>query len=340
METPATDRAADAPAPPGTWARAWRWTRIALALALLAGLVWVARPEQLWRQLCAARYLWTLAALPFAFAGTMADAVRLYWLMRPVGWRGGFGSVAKTNLVVNAVSIFLPGTIGGGAVAWFRLSAPDGLRAQTAVALSLNAVLKFTAVCGVSAAALALDAGAAGESRGWVAPLALMAALPLAALMAMLYTPLATRLREFHSARLARRMPARLHEVGRKLLESFERYRAAPGATLAALGAGVCRLALVNVASLFCVWAVGIDMPYLRVLWITGAMEVAGMMPFTLAGWGLPQVTYVGLMGLCGVAADQALASHVLSWVACMPIYLAGAGALMAESVRKPTTPS
>ena len=333
MERATTDRAPDAAA--GGWARLWWWARIALVLALLAGLVWVARPDQLWHQLREAKYLWALAAIPFAFAGTMADALRLYWLMKPVGYRGGFAAVANTNLVVNAVSLFLPGTIGGGAVAWYRLSSPDGLRAQTAVALSLNMALKFAAVCGVSALALALDAGASGDSRGWILPLALMAAMPLAALGAMLWTPLPVRLREFHEARMRRWVPARAHEIARKLLESFEQYRASRRAVWAAFGAGVFRLIVVNVASLFCVWAVGLEMSYLRVMWITGAMEVAGMIPFTLAGWGLPQVTYVGLMALCGVAADQALASHVLTWVACMPIYLAGVAVLTAESLGK-----
>jgi len=57
------------------------------------------------------------------------------------------------------------------------------------------------------------------------------------------------------------------------------------------------------------------------------------MLPLTLSGLGLPQVTYVGLLAAVGIAASQAVASHVLMWVAWLPMYLVGAGILLRESL-------
>ena len=58
------------------------------------------------------------------------------------------------------------------------------------------------------------------------------------------------------------------------------------------------------------------------------------MIPLTLSGWGLPQVAYVSLYALSGVSAGQALASHIVSWVAILPVYAVGASILLAEALK------
>ena len=181
-----------------TWQRVGGWLRLLLVLAMIAGLVVIARPSRLWSALAGAEYLWVLAAVPVAVCAILLDALKLYWLVRPVGFSGGWWSVARTTLVVNFVSLFLPGTVGGGAVAWYRLARPDKLHAQMFVALSLNAALKVVAICGVGALALALDVQAAQEHRAWIVPLLIVAALPTLARLLMITTGLAGALKRFH----------------------------------------------------------------------------------------------------------------------------------------------
>ena len=314
--------------------RLWRWARILVALGLVAGVVAVARPGDLWRTLRDASYGWVALAVPLVMASVFLDSLRLLFLMNPHGFSAGLKSVVHTNLVVNCVSVFLPGTVGGGAVAWYRLSRPDKLRAQTFAALALNTVLKLVVVSGLGALALAFDATARGAYREWIAPLAVLAAVPFAALALMLWTPATPWVKAMHQGVFSRFLPRFAREAILKILESFETYRASKRSVLGALLVGFGSRLILNLAAFYCLVAVGGGAGYVTLLWIMCATEAAAMMPFTLSGWGMPQVAYVGLLSLAGVAADVALASHVAMWVAMLPVYLAGAGILMREAKR------
>lgn len=320
-----------------TWQRVGWWLRLLLVLAMIAGLVVIAKPARLWSALAGAKYLWVLAAVPVALCAILLDALKLYWLVRPVGFSGGWWSVARTTLVVNFVSLFLPGTVGGGAVAWYRLARPDKLHAQMFVALSLNAALKVVAICGVGALALALDVQAAQEHRAWIVPLLIVGALPTLILVLMLSTGLAGRLKRFHVKSLPGLMPHRLHDALRKILESLETYRSHGPSLMGALAANVARMFVANFGPLFCLIAVGAnDVPYVRILWIMCAVEVASMIPIGLSGLGLPQVAFVGLLAAFKVPAARSLACHVVSWLPWLPIYLFGAALMLRESFARP----
>ena len=320
-----------------TWRRVGWWLRLALVLAMIAGLVVIAKPARLWSALVAAEYLYVFACLPLVVCAVMLDALKLYWLVRPVGFSGGWWAVAKTTLVVNFVSLFLPGTVGGGAVAWYRLARPDKLHAQIFVALSLNAVLKIVVVCGLGALALALDVQAAREHRAWIAPLLIVGALPALALLLMTATSLAGRVKRFHVDSLQGLMPHRLHDALRKILESLESYRSHGPSLLGALAANVARLLAGNAAALLCLFAVGVHgVPYIRLLWIMCAVEVASMVPISLSGLGLPQVAFVGLLAAFKIPAARSLACHVVSWIPWLPVYLFGAALMLRESFARP----
>lgn len=311
----------------------WRYVRMVLVLAIIVALLLVAKPKRLWEAFRQARYVWLLAALPIGLAAAFLDAAKLFLLMRPHGFRGGLMSVFRTNLVVNFVSMFLPGTVGGGAVAWYRLSKPDNLRAQTFTALSLNVVMKLVVVSGLGMLGLALDARGHSEYGALMVPLAVVAALPLVGLCAMLWTGLCSWSKGVHVRHMGRLMPPRVHAGITKVFESMESYRSHGVSVSAALLAGAGRKLLENAMAVCALRAVGMDVTYERVLWIMCATEATSMIPITLSGWGIPQVTYVGLFRALGVSEDVSLASNILLWVAMLPVYLSGASILLRESM-------
>jgi len=334
MSTTANDEQPDdrkSLSPRGGWT-VWRGVRIALALGMVAAVIAVAGPARLWAALRDARYVWVLLAVPMAFLGAFFDAVKLWMLLKPQGHRAGLGSVFKTVLVVNAAALFLPSIIGGGAVAWYRLSKPDNLRAQSFTALSLNLVVKLVVLAALGILALALDAGAIGEYRAFIAPLSLVACLPVVGLVLMLGTGLSAWTKRVYERCFARFLPERAARAGSNVLESFENCRSEWGAVFGALAAGAGRKLLDGGVTLCALYAVGAEVSFVRVLWIVCAVEVASMIPLTLSAWGLFQVTYVGLFAAVGVAADTSLASHLIVWVAMLPVYLAGANILARES--------
>jgi uncharacterized protein (TIRG00374 family) len=311
--------------------------RLALVLAMIVGLVVIAKPSRLWSALVGAQYLWVFAGVPIAVCSVMLDALKLYWLVRPVGFSGGWWSVMRTTFVVNFVSLFLPGTVGGGVVLWQRLAREDNLRAQVFVALSLNIVVKVVALCGLGALALALDAGAAQTHRALIAPLAVLAALPVLALLLMLTTGMTGWIKRIHVSALSGVMPRRLHDALRKILESLETYRSHGPSLLGALAANIARLLVGNACALFCLYAVGVnEVPYVRILWIMCAVEMVGMIPISLSALGLPQVAFVGLLAAFNIPAARSLACNVVTWIPWLPIYLCGAALMVRESFARP----
>jgi len=328
-------RANPKPPAPRRGSRFWRGVRIVLALALVVGVIAFAGPLRLWDALREAQYVWVLVALPMAFLGAFFDGIKLWLLLKPHGHRAGLGNVFKTVLVVNAAGLFLPGVIGGGTVAWYRLSKPDNLRAQSFTALSLNLVVKLTVLAGLGTLALALDAGAAPEYRAFMAPLAVIACLPVLGLGLMLGTGLSAWTRRVYERRFAKALPERIARAGSNVLESFETCRSQWAVVFGAVAAGAARKLLETGVTLCALYAVGVgaEVPFIRVLWILCAVEVASMIPLTLSGLGLFQATYVGLLAAVGIAADASFASHLITWIAMLPVYLAGAGILARESV-------
>jgi uncharacterized protein (TIRG00374 family) len=314
-------------------ASAWRWVRFAVVLALLGGLVYIAKPADLWKAVRGAEWMWLLVALPFGFVAIFFDALKLYLLIIPHGYRGGWGSVLRTTLVVNFVSLVLPGTVGGGAVAWYRLSKPDGLRAQAFTAVSFNALIKLVVICALGAAALSVDVVETDMSRRIALPLAGLAVVAGILFLLLTMTGLSAWVSRVFAAKVQPLLPGFLSRPLKNILGSVETYRGFKASVAGALVAGVGRKLVENVCFLLALKAVGVDAAYARVLWVMCAVEASGMVPLAPGGWGLPQVTFVGLFALFGIASDLSLASQIIAFAIFLPVYLTGASLMLGESL-------
>ena len=96
---------------------------------------------------------------------------------------------------------------------------------------------------------------------------------------------------------------------------------------------GLARRMFGTFSAFFCLRAVGVEIDFVRLLWIMCAIEAIGMIPLPLSGWGLPQVGFVVLLGAVGVSADKSVAAEVVGKIALLPMYLTGAGILLGESM-------
>ena len=301
----------------------WRVLQSLIVLGLVAFILYEARPGRLWSALTEAKPVWVLLAVAPIFLCVVLDSVRLYLLMRPHGFDSGFGFILRTNLVVNFTSVFLPGTIGGGAISWYRLSRPQGLRAQSFAAL--------IALCVVGALAMAADFRGASGHDALEILLIVAGAAPLISLIVFLNTNILDTVSRFHDTGLARRLPEWLTSKSRKVLESLETYRRHQKLLGIALLAGIIRRAVGPLSPFFCLLAVDAAPEYLRIVWIMCAVEAVGMLPFSLSGFGLPQVTFVKLLEPFGIPVATALAANLLSMVALLALHLSGAAVLLLE---------
>ena len=315
------------------WPSLRTFARLILVLGLLVALVVIAKPDQLWAALSQGDYLFVLAAVPLLVGATMLDAFRLYLLMLPHGYRQGWWAMVRTNFVVNFLSTFLPGTIGGGVVAWYRLARPERLHAQTFTALALNTTLKFVAMCTVGAGMLALDVAREDEYAKLMLPLSVCAVLPLAGFFTMLWTPATAWLRRLNVIFSARVVPRKISDGVEKLIQSIENYRPNWPGVLMGLAASIARIALTVLAVQCCLHAFNVkSLTFVRVAWIMACVEAAAMLPFSLSGLGLPQATMAGLFITSGIARSTAVAVTFVSYIPVLPILLVGACILLFEA--------
>ncbi len=317
---------------PPAWRRVWRVARVLLVLGIVAALVLYADPAELWRALKSANYLLVLAGLPIMLAAMVCDSLKVFLLMRPHGYRSGWAYVFRTVLIVNFASAFLPGTVGGGVITWYRLARPEGQRAQAFTAVSMNTAIKLIVILSLGACGAAIYSRSAEVDPLLVWVLAAGAALPLFGLALMLWTPLPIRVREWFSARLETRLPGRVGAGLRKILESLETYQRARPAVLGAFVMGCARRLIEVGAILLYVRAVGVEeIGYLPLLWIACIAEAVGMLPLSPSGFGLAQAGFVGMLVAVGVGPDKALAANLVSYVVLLIIYMTGGLLLMQE---------
>jgi uncharacterized membrane protein YbhN (UPF0104 family) len=148
----------------------------------------------------------------------------------------------------------------------------------------------------------------------------------------MLYTGLTRVFKAANERFVTPLFPKVLGGPGRKVLESIETYRRHPRTVIIGL---VCCMAgdiVTAVAVALCLGAVGVTgVSFVRVLWIMAATKASGMLPITMSGLGMPQVTFVGLMVACGVAQERAFAANIINLGVLIPMVLAGMGILLVE---------
>lgn len=257
----------------------------------------------------------------------VALALALYfgsWLLAAYKWQllvpsAPIGVVARVTFVSQFYGFFLPGQLGGE-ISRAILMARLGDDTDKAVASVL--VDRITGLVGLCLVAwVGIQAGPVRFEPGIQLAFAALGAAAAGSLFLL-------RVGWFDA--LVRRSLA-------GLLASRSRWLQAPGrfftrahdALLAFASNGRLMVASVSLGVLFQMLCVainyvlavqlGIAVSVFDLAWIVGAVSVALLLPISVAGIGVRELTYVGLLGLFGVAAEKALilSLAVLALAAC-----------------------
>ncbi len=321
MNRPAGTDAAAMPAPRRP-ARHQAWLRALVAVALLAGVLWLADVGEVAGLLQAAQPGWLLVALA---CGVLSNIVSAWRWRALVQWLGhGVGLAWAVGIYFRAVTIkaLLPGAVVGGDV--YRANGLDRLSGLW-VLLALGAAAAAWAVAQPAAGGLPpllrwLPAG------GWLALTLALLALPLLLLAlgrralpppvaaadagqadagdAPAAPPLRQRL-----ALLAHR-PHALAQYGWQLLGSV-------GVQLLSVGVLACGGA-----------ALGLALPYWAYALAAVPVFLMATLPISLGGWGTREAAAVLAFGSLGLAAPQAVALAVLYGLSAL-LQAAGGALLM-----------
>ncbi len=302
------------------------WLRIALAPALLLGVLWTVDLHEVGRQLREARPGWLLAALAASVASNLASAWRWRSLVRWLGQALAPRRAASLYFQGMALGALLPGAVVGGdvfrAVA-LRRGGMDTVAAGLSVLLDRLSGLWMLWVLAALAATWAWAGGAQAALAGWGLP-AQGAVLPAAIALALLAAPAAalwgTRQlpgggRAARLATLAQR-PGAGTEFGRQVLQS-------------------ALVQLLSVGALACAGqALGLQLAYWAYAIAAAPTFLMAALPVSFGGWGTREAAAALSLAPFGVAAPTAVAVSLLYGLIALPQALAGLGLMLARRRR------
>jgi uncharacterized membrane protein YbhN (UPF0104 family) len=307
--------------------------RIALALALLAALLWWVDPRALWPLLAGADPLWLALGLGAAVAANAASALRWWLLARWLGAGVSPGWALVRYFHGVAINAVLPGAVVGGDLYRAHALTRAGLPAMEAgVAVLGDRVggLWVLVVLGALAAAWGLAAGGGAAALGTLGldlaghgPALLAGAAALGLLL-----PLALLLAWRHGLRPAAAAPLRWPA---RLARLAQRPRAPAQYGWQVLGSVVVQL--LSVGALLCAGqAIGVDLPAWA--WAVAAVPVflLAALPIGFGGWGTREAAAVLTLAAFGVGAAEALVVALLYGLAALlqALAVAAAGGLRA----------
>ncbi len=206
---------------------------------------------------------------------------------------------------------FLPGSLGGGLIRWYRLSRQDRKPGAALAAIAFDRLLDTSAstVLGLVCWLLSVS----GRSRLPVGMVLLASFLVCAAVFWL----------AFH-AKISVKKVKKLNS----LLEAAQNYRTFPKRSLASVFSLSLAIQLTGTVSFaFAAQALDIQLPFADFAWIRTFAILAAMLPITVAGLGVREGVALALMGPYGIDPAQIVAFSVVRLANSLVI--AGLGGLV-----------
>jgi uncharacterized protein (TIRG00374 family) len=271
----------------------WRWV---LGICLIAGLVWFAGPQQLWRTLRAGSTTWLLAAALVLVPWFLLGILNVWVLLRhltPIAF-GTFAGVYAKSWISGLV---LPGQLGDATQVWLlrRHGIPMSF-SSAAYATDKALSLGFMLVVAASGLGLYGSIGAQWQSVAFV-----LGATIVAAGIAVLLVSFVNRMP-------ASRVSGALGNVKNALAVFASEHR------LLYLNFGITVLKwMLLVAAYACAFrAFGPPISLAAVATIPAMSSLVGHIPVSVGGLGTTEWTAVGLFGRLGVPEAIVLSAYLL----------------------------
>lgn len=270
--------------------------KIVLTLVLLGGLFWRVNFAAVLRSLGKfSAWVWIANGLLYF----------LSWMIASGKWKVlaptiPFRKLLRLNFVGQYYSTLLPGQIAGEAVKAYRLGKGRVDAEMLAASVIVDKVTGLAALLVVAVAGLFATTTVIDSAILWF-----FAAFSMVFVMAVLWVQIDWAPRLFRS-RLSRL--GAFATRGRLLWQSSRKYLANPVALILGVGLGAMVQVCAIVINLLFARELGVNISFSDWCWLFGLISLAGMLPFTIAGLGLREASFVGVMALAGVPAEKALA--------------------------------
>lgn len=284
--------------------------RYVFSAALLIAVLYLIGTNDILEAIAGANASYVPIALLFAFGTHYCAAIRLRTLLAMQRVTLTILRVFSISLSAVFYGLIVPGgTLASSAARFIHLSR-DAPYESVGAALIVDRVLATVFLVVLGAIAIAIDRA----ESAWMAAILIAPVLVLSAFVVArhAYVQLAGRFGRGASGGLRRKLQDALERIGAALTQ------------YASIGtAGMVSLALTSVLAHLCGFAafyftaiaMGMDISFLTVCWVRAVMVLAAMLPVTVAGIGVREVSGIGMLVPLGFSEAEAVAYSLVAFI-------------------------
>ena len=247
----------------------------------------------------------------------LLNTYQQYSLMRLQGIRIDYFSLIKINLSIKFYLLFLPGAFVGSGMRWYRVSQPEGKRAETLAAIAFNRVFEIflIVIFGISFYLVSGD-----QDNENLLPGLLVLATGISLLwliLTRLSRVMYTWIKKATAGRTLSSLAGFFYHSVVKLLEAAGNYQdIAFGRLFLLISLGLIRL-LIGLLSFYLIaLSVEIHIPFADMGWIRSVMMITLILPLSIAGGlGIREASLIVLLSTFGVPAESSLAFSILIYL-------------------------
>ncbi len=301
---------------------------LALKIALTGSLVWyIVHTVPLSKVVPALRQ----AHLPDVFAAFAALLVarglmglRMKRVTDQQGMSLKVSQLIGISLASTFYGTFLPGSLSGGLIRWYRISRKDGKPTEALAAIGFDRLMDTmtAAIFGLGCWLLSAQA----RPRFVIGLGLLGATLGCLFLYFLAFHAQGSRLTSNSVGRLLKpRIPSWLREKLKIIFDASKQYHGLPAAELASIFSLSLLIHWISTAAfVFLGWSLGIHLTLIDFGWIRSAWLLLAMLPITIAGLGLREGSFLIFLKPYGVAGPQVIALSCLRLATSLAIAALG----------------
>jgi glycosyltransferase 2 family protein len=308
-------------APPAGRPRERNWVGWGLALFILGACVWFLDMHQVWSIISRVH--------PAAVVGLLIlitfDRLLMAWkwtiLLRVIGVRLSLGLITRFYYQGSLTGIFLPSSIGGDLLRATWVAQASGVKHGVFASLLMEKMVGLlSAVIWAIIGAVILLCVYYGE-MAWI--WLLLGAASLTAVVLLFLGSLHASVHEFVLSGLGRFGTSRAVGLLHRLYHAYTHFARAKNALAANIGLTLTEHALQMVAFVLVARNLGVEVDAILLLAMTGLQFLVFRIPISPDGWGIGELSAIGLYSLIGVGAEAAfsimLFNRILTTGACLP---------------------
>jgi uncharacterized protein (TIRG00374 family) len=305
--------------------RARSVVKLAFVISLFVILFWLVPIEQVLQALLNADPTLLVVGMLFGFISTALTAVEMRPLAKNQGLQHGVLSILAINLAVKFYNQFLPTSLVGSGIRWYRLSQPGNKIAESLATLAFFRMLETFLMITIGLGFYLLsDQTIFQLSINWLIIMILGIVVAW-----ILITRYSLPMYRWFTSRITPHLPGYVRPFTKRVEKFFtavSTFADIPALDLLmAVLAGVMS-ALAGIASgTILAQSLDITISFVEMGWVLALVQLLTQLPFAAAGGlGIREVTIVALLTTLGVNADLALALSLLLLVRGILIAISG----------------